>query len=90
MLGMAGGWTCEGAVLRQIDDTILDGVLTARGRMSAREGCDECVECRAPIPEARRRALRGVWKPCLSDRNSRVVVAEIDRRDAKAGPLHRP
>ena len=32
---MAGGWTRDGAVLDQIEDTVTDGVLTARARMAA-------------------------------------------------------
>lgn len=57
---MAGGWTRDGAVLDQIDDTIFDGVLAARARLSAGEGTEDCVECGDPIPEARRKAVPGV------------------------------
>ena len=54
---MAGGWTRDGAVLDQIEDTVTDGVLTARARMPVGEGTRDCVECGEPIPDARRRAL---------------------------------
>lgn len=86
---MAGGWTRDGAVLEQIDDTILDGVLTARARMPAGAGTEDCVECGDPIPEARRTALPGVTTcvPCQSGRDSRIVVAGINRRGSKDSQL---
>lgn len=86
---MAGGWTRDGAVLDQIDDTILDGVLTARARMPAGEGTVDCVECDDPIPAARRAALPGVTTcvPCQSGRDGRVVVAGINRRGSKDSQL---
>ncbi|HBI20952.1 MULTISPECIES: DksA/TraR family C4-type zinc finger protein [Brevundimonas] len=86
---MAGGWTRDGAVLDQIDDTILDGVLTARARMPAGEGTEDCIECGDPIPEARRRAIPGVTTcvPCQSGRDSRVVVTGINRRGSKDSQL---
>ena len=86
---MAGGWTRDGEVLDQIDDTVLDGVLTARTRMPAGAGTKDCVECGDPIPEARRRALPGVTTsvPCQSGRDSRVVIAGINRRGSKDSQL---
>ena len=41
---MAGGWTRDGAVLDQINDTVVDGVLTARARMPTGPGTEDCVE----------------------------------------------
>ncbi len=32
---MAGGWTRDGAVQEQIDDTVKDAVLAARARLAA-------------------------------------------------------
>ncbi|RZJ45613.1 MAG: DksA/TraR family C4-type zinc finger protein [Brevundimonas sp.] len=86
---MAGGWTRDGAVLDQIDDTILDGVLSARARMPAGEETVDCVECDDPIPAARRAALPGVTTcvPCQSGRDGRVVVAGINRRGSKDSQL---
>src|SRR4051812_241569 len=65
---MAGGWTQDGGVLDQIEDTVADGVSTARARMPAGEGSTHCVECGAEIPEARRRAQPGAHTcvPCQS------------------------
>jgi phage/conjugal plasmid C-4 type zinc finger TraR family protein len=62
---MATGWAHEGAVLEQIEDTITDGVLTARARLPAGEGTEHCVECGEEIPSARRRALPGATT-CVS------------------------
>ena len=86
---MAGGWTRDGAVLDQIDDTITDGVLNARARMPAGEGTEDCVECGDEIPEGRRRALPGATTciRCQSGRDSRVVVAGINRRGSKDSQL---
>jgi phage/conjugal plasmid C-4 type zinc finger TraR family protein len=86
---MAGGWTRDGTVLDQIDDTILDGVLTARARMPVGEGTKDCIECRDAIPDARRRALPGVTTcvTCQSGRDSRVVIPGINRRGSKDSQL---
>ncbi|PVM88619.1 TraR/DksA C4-type zinc finger protein [Caulobacter endophyticus] len=42
---MAGGWTLDGGVLDQIEDTVTDGVLSARARLPAGESLLFCVEC---------------------------------------------
>jgi RNA polymerase-binding transcription factor DksA len=86
---MAGGWTRDGAVLDQIDDTVTDGVLTARARMPTGEGTTHCVECGEEIPEGRRLALPAARTciPCQSGRDSRVVVAGINRRGSKDSQL---
>jgi len=86
---MATGWAHEGAVLDQIEDTITDGVLSARARLPAGEGATHCVECGDEIPEARRRALPGARTcvHCQSGRDSRVVAAGINRRGNKDSQL---
>ena len=56
---MAGGWTRDGAVQDEIDDTIADAVNFARTRMLAGEGETHCELCGEEIPEARRKALPG-------------------------------
>lgn len=86
---MATGWAHEGAVLDQIEDTITDGVLTARARLPVGEGTQECVECGEPIPEARRKALPGAHTcvDCQSGRDRRVVTAGINRRGSKDSQL---
>jgi phage/conjugal plasmid C-4 type zinc finger TraR family protein len=86
---MAGGWTRDGAVLDQIDDTVTDGVKNARARMPSGEGATHCVECGEEIPEARRRALPSARTcvQCQSGRDARVVHSAINRRGSKDSQL---
>jgi phage/conjugal plasmid C-4 type zinc finger TraR family protein len=86
---MAGGWTADGAVLDQIEDTISDGVLHARARIAAGEGTAFCVECGDDIPLARRRALPSARTciDCQSGRDKRVVIGGINRRGSKDSQL---
>ena len=41
---MAGGWTRDGAVQDQIDDTVKDAVLRARARTPSGESAEDCDE----------------------------------------------
>ena len=50
---MAGGWTRDGAVQDQIDDSIADAVMTARAGLPAGESGTHCVDCGEAIPERR-------------------------------------
>lgn len=86
---MATGWAHEGAALEQIEDTITDGVLTARARMPTGDGATHCVECGEEIPQARRDAMPGARTcvSCQSGRDSRIVVAGINRRGSKDSQL---
>ena len=86
---MAGGWTRDGAVQDQIDDTVKDALLAARARMPAGESALHCEECGEEIPERRRMALPGVRTcvPCQSERDGRVVRAGINRRGSKDSQL---
>jgi len=86
---MATGWAREGAVLEQIADTITDGILTARARLPSGEGSEHCVECGEDIPEARRKALPGARTclACQAGRDSRIVLAGINRRGSKDSQL---
>jgi phage/conjugal plasmid C-4 type zinc finger TraR family protein len=86
---MATGWAHEGAVLDQIEDTVTDGVLSARARLPMGEGTLSCVECGDEIPERRRQVLPGVTTcvNCQSGRDSRIVVAGINRRGSKDSQL---
>ena len=86
---MAGGWTRDGAVLDQIDDTVKDAVSAARARMPAGEGALFCDECGEPIPAARRKALPGARTcvSCQSGRDARRVQAGINRRGSKDSQL---
>ena len=86
---MAGGWTRDGAVQDQIDDTVKDAVLAARARMASGEGATHCDDCGEPIPERRREALPGVRTcvPCQSERDGKVAMAGINRRGSKDSQL---
>ena len=86
---MAGGWTRDGAVTDQIEDTVTDGVLNARARLPAGEGTTHCVECGDEIPERRRLALPGATTcvQCQSGRDSRVQHSTINRRGSKDSQL---
>ena len=86
---MAGGWTRDGAVQDQIDDTVKDAVLAARASMPGGEGARFCDECGEPIPAARRKALPGVRTcvACQSERDKAVVHSAINRRGSKDSQL---
>jgi phage/conjugal plasmid C-4 type zinc finger TraR family protein len=86
---MAGGWTRDGAVNDQIDDTVKDAVLRARAETPRGESAGKCDECCAPIPEARREALPGVRTcvACQSRRDGRRTAAGINRRGSKDSQL---
>jgi len=90
---MAGGWSRDGAVQDQIDDTVKDAVLAARARLAtgASSDADEthCVECGEEIPEARRRAMPGARTcvACQSFRDARTPAAGINRRGSKDSQL---
>ncbi len=86
---MAGGWTRDGAVQDQIDDTVADAVAAARARLQASEGSEYCIECGEAIPEARRRALPGARTCvlCQSARDARPAAGGINRRGSKDSQL---
>jgi phage/conjugal plasmid C-4 type zinc finger TraR family protein len=90
---MATGWAREGAVQEQIDATVKDAIERARSRLpDAQDGPapTHCVQCGAPIPEARRAAVAGVrlCVPCqeASDRES-TTFSGYNRRGSKDSQL---
>jgi phage/conjugal plasmid C-4 type zinc finger TraR family protein len=86
---MAGGWSRDGAVQDQIDDTVSDAVRGARARMPAGEGLEHCEDCGEAIPSRRREALRGVRTcvACQGQRDKAVVHSQINRRGSKDSQL---
>ncbi|MBO9547282.1 DksA/TraR family C4-type zinc finger protein [Caulobacter sp.] len=86
---MAGGWTHDGGVLDQIEDTVIDGVLHARARLPSGDGALTCDACGEDIGLARRQALPGVRTcvACQSDRDKRHVIGGINRRGSKDSQL---
>ena len=86
---MATGWAQDGAVLDQINDTITDGVQSARARLPHGASALECIECGENIPQGRREALPGVATciSCQSGRDTRVIHAMFNRRGSKDSQL---
>ena len=86
---MAGGWTRDGAVQEQIDDTVTDAVRLARARLAAGEGETHCARCGEEIPAARRLALPGARTcvPCQSALDGRPTASLFNRRGSKDSQL---
>jgi phage/conjugal plasmid C-4 type zinc finger TraR family protein len=86
---MANGWTPDGAVQDQIDDTVMDGVMRARARMPTGEAETHCEACGEEIPAERRRALPGVRTciGCQSARDRHPATFGINRRGSKDSQL---
>ncbi|QJU58213.1 DksA/TraR family C4-type zinc finger protein [Sphingomonas sp. AP4-R1] len=86
---MANGWAPDGAVQDQIDDTVKDAVLRARGMMPAGEGSDECDDCGDDFPAARRAALPGTRTcvACQAKRDATIGSVGINRRGSKDSQL---
>ena len=86
---MAGGWTRDGAVQDQIDDTVNDAVMAARARLSGGDSAEECDDCGEPIPERRRAAVAGVRTciACQSASDARPSAQLFNRRGSKDSQL---
>lgn len=86
---MAGGWTRDGAVQDQIDDTVKDAVHRARASTPRGDSARECDDCGERIPERRRIALPGVRTciACQMERDKSVVHSTINRRGSKDSQL---
>ncbi len=86
---MAGGWAPDGAVQDQIDDTILDAVMSARARIPSGESETHCDDCGDLIPERRRLALAGVRTcvGCQSVRDAKPAATGFNRRGSKDSQL---
>ena len=57
---MAGGWSRDGAVQEQIDASVEDEIQRARSQLAEGESAEECDECAAPNPAARRTTITAV------------------------------
>ena len=86
---MAGGWTRDGAVQDQIDDTVKDAVARARALTPAGDGAEDCDDCGEAIPPKRRTALPGVRTciACQSKRDKAVTHSSMNRRGSKDSQL---
>lgn len=87
---MASGWTNDGAVHDQIQDSITDEILRAQRCLPRGESLAFCEECGEEIPEARRRALPGV-RLCVSCQEERDkeqrAVSLYNRKGSKDSQL---
>ena len=63
---MATGWARDGAVQEQIDASIDDAVERARSQLPRGKSLENCEECAAEIPQARRDAIPGGHTLCAS------------------------
>ncbi len=79
---MAGGFAKDGAVQDQIDATLEDAVQRARSNLPRGESLDECEECGAAIPDARRKAVPGV-RLCITCQEA------VDKQQAKVSAYNR-
>ena len=86
---MAGGWTRDGAVQDQIDDTVKDAVSLARALLPSGESAEDCDDCGETIPARRRGAIPGVRTcvACQTERDSSVRHSTINRRGSKDSQL---
>lgn len=86
---MAGGWSRDGAVQEQIDDTVSDAVAAARARLPKGESAEYCDLCGEGIPEKRRIAVPGVRTcvACQSGRDANVRHSAFNRRGSKDSQL---
>jgi len=86
---MAGGWTTDGNIQEQIEDTVTDGVAAARARMPAGPGTLYCDDCDEEIPLARRTALPGVRTcvSCQAKRDRTRPASGFNRRASKDSQL---
>jgi len=57
---MAGGWSRDGAVQDQIDQSVADAIEHARRALGGGISRTDCEDCGEGIPEARRQAVPGV------------------------------
>lgn len=73
---MASGWANDDAVNEQINSTIEDAIARARGEIPRGESLDECEECGAPIPQARREAIPGV-RLCIHCRRRKIYKNQL-------------
>ena len=87
---MASGWAADGAVQDQIDSTIDDAVQRARDALGHGESERYCQECGEPIPEARRKALKGVrfCVACQAEQDKKHAASSLyNRRGSKDSQL---
>ncbi|HEX6833264.1 MAG TPA: DksA/TraR family C4-type zinc finger protein [Rudaea sp.] len=87
---MATGWAGDGAVQDQIDATVKDAIKRVRARTPKGPSLEQCEECDARIPEARRKAVPGV-RLCVACQEARdkeeATFSGYNRRGSKDSQL---
>ncbi|MBK6659279.1 MAG: DksA/TraR family C4-type zinc finger protein [Proteobacteria bacterium] len=87
---MAGGWSRDGAVQDQIDQSVADAVEHARLALAGGVSWPDCEDCGEPIPEARRQAVPGVRR-CVACQEQHDADARFqstfNRRGSKDSQL---
>lgn len=85
---MAVGFGDDDNHLETIQATLDDGIAYARMQLGKGESLTNCLECREPIPAARRKALSGVkyCVGCQEQRDSKVGSG-YNRRGSKDSQL---
>ncbi len=87
---MANGWTHDGAVQEQIDSTVEDALAHIREQLPRGESLEHCEECGEEIPQARRKAIKGVrlCVTCQSERDDQITAqSPYNRRGSKDSQL---
>ncbi|MCT4713208.1 DksA/TraR family C4-type zinc finger protein [Enterobacteriaceae bacterium H11S18] len=87
---MASGWANDDAVQEQIDSTIDDAIARARSELPKGESLQDCEECGAKIPQARRKAIPGVrlCVTCQQEEDARkATFSGYNRRGSKDSQL---
>ena len=87
---MATGWAGDGAVQDQIDATVKDGIKRAQSQLPKGPSLEQCAECGASIPEARRNAIPGV-RLCIACQEAEdkeaAAFSGYNRRGSKDSQL---
>ena len=89
-MSMAGGWTRDGAVQDQIDDTRQGRGAAWRGALlPSGEGADDCDECGDPIPPSAAPRSPGCApaSPARRSAMSRCAMGDQPPRQAKDSQL---
>ena len=87
---MAGGWSKDGDVQQQIDQSVEDAVARARSQLRDGEGLADCEACGEPIPLARREAVPGARRclPCQEEADAAAGDSSLfNRRGSKDSQL---
>lgn len=87
---MAGGWSRDGAVQEQIDASVEEAVQRAKSQLLSGKSARLCEECKAVIPEKRRKAIPGV-RLCIACQSAleaqEIYPSGINRRGSKDSQL---